>query len=271
MSIVRKLFGRKSPTNPRLEKAMQELAKGEDSKRRREMYQALLNSTLILSTPQPPQGASQEGWTKARTSLNIQFHSIENNRKKPAMLAFTSVESLRRWKKEESFFLALEAKDILALALKAEMDSIIINPAGPIGGELTLPEIHILSEGAIPQAASQDGATDLEVKAGTQVAVTAPAKPPSEKLLEALRQSLSAHPEVQSAYFFDVAIGKGIPHWAVGLVVQGDQAKAQTIFQATGPVAGKHLAPNEFLDFARLEPGPMFAEVHKAVQPFYKK
>jgi hypothetical protein len=235
------------------------------------MYQALLNSTLILSTPQPPQGATREGWSKARTGLSIQFHSIENSRKKPGMLTFTSVENLRRWKKEESPFLALGAKDILALALKSDMDSIIINPAGPTGGELTRPEIQILSEGAIPQAASQDGATDLEVKSGTQVAVMTPARPPSEKLLEALRQSLSVHPEIQSAYFFDVAIGGGTPHWAVGLVVQGDQAKAQAVFQATGPVAGKHLAPNEFLDFARLEPGPMFAEVNKVVQPFYQK
>jgi hypothetical protein len=269
MSIVNKLFGRKSPSNPRLEKAMRELARGEDPAKRREVYQELLKSTLILSTPRPLEGKANQH--KSGEKLALRFHSLQNAGKKPGMLAFTSEEALLRWKKEGTPYIALGTKDIFSLALKAEMDSIIINPAGPTGGELTLPEIQILSEGAIPQAASQDGATDLEVKAGTRVAVTAPARPPSEKLLQALRQSLSAHPEVQSAYFFDVAIGGGTPHWAVGLVVQGDQAKAQAVFQATGPVAGKHLAPNEFLDFARLEPGPLFSEVNKVVQPFYQK
>jgi len=269
MSIVKKLFGRRSPSNPRLEKAMRELAKGEDPAKRREVYQELLKSTLILSTPRPLEGKANQH--KSGEKLALQFHSLQNAGKKPGMLAFTSEEALLKWKKEGTPYIALGTKDIFSLALKAEMDSIIINPAGPTGGELTLPEIQILSEGAIPQAASQDGATDLEVKAGTRVAVTAPARPPSEKLLQALRQSLSAYPEVQSAYFFDVAIGGGTPHWAVGLVVQGDQTKAQAVFKATGPVAGKHLAPNEFLDFARLEPGPMFAEVNKVVQPFYQK
>ncbi len=271
MSMVKKLFGRKSPSNPRLEKAMREMAKGEDPKKRRELYQQLLKSSLLVSTPKPPEGVARDGWVKTKTHLDIQFHSIENAQKKPAMLAFTGVDALQRWKKEGSPFLALGAKDVFALALKSGMDSLVINPAGPTGGELTLPEIQILSEGAIPQAASQDGATDLEVKPGTQVAVTAPARLPAEKLLEALRQSLSVHPEVQSAYFFDVAIGGGTPHWAVGLVVQGDQAKAQAVFQAAGPVAGKHLAPNDFLDFALLTPGPLFDEVRKAVGPFYQK
>jgi len=269
MSIWGKLFGRKSPSNPRLEKAMRELAKGEDPAKRREVYQEMLKSKLILSTPQPLEDNATPH--KSGEKLALRFHSIQNVRKKPGMLAFTSEEALLKWKKEGTPYIALGTKDIFSLALKAEMDSIIINPAGPTGGELTLPEIQILSEGAIPQAASQDGATDLEVKPGTRVAVTAPARSPSEKLLEALRLCLSAHPEVQSAYFFDVAIGGGTPHWAVGLVVQGDQKKAQEIFQAVGPVAGKHLARNEFLDFAKLEPSPMFTEVNKVVRPFYQK
>lgn len=38
MSFIDKLFPRKAPRNPRLEGAMAALAKGEDPKRRREMY-----------------------------------------------------------------------------------------------------------------------------------------------------------------------------------------------------------------------------------------
>jgi hypothetical protein len=269
MSIMKKLFGRKSPSNPRLEKAMRELAKGEDPAKRREVYQELLKSRLILSTPQPLEGKARQH--KSGEKLALHFHSLQNAGKKPTMLAFTSEEALLTWKKEGTPYIALGAKDIFTLALKAEMDSIVINPAGPTGGELTLPEIHILAEGAIPKAAAQEGATDLEVKAGTEVLVGAPTKPPPEKLLGALSESLAGYPEVQAAYFIQIAIGGGNPHWAVGLVIQGDQAKAQAVFQASGPVAGKHLAPNEFLDFARLEPGPLFSEVNKVVQPFYQK
>lgn len=260
MNIVKKLFGRKSPSNPRLEKAMRELAKGEDPAKRREVYQELLKSTLILSTPQPLEGKANQ----------------HKSGKKPAMLAFTSEEALLKWKKEGTPYIALGAKDIFSLALQSEMESIVINPAGPTGGELTLPEIHILAEGAIPQAATQEGATDLEVKAGTEVLVGAPAKPPSEKLLAALRESLAGYPEVQAAYFIQIAIGGGNPHWAVGIEL-GSKAKGQgstkgpEIFQAVGPVAGKHLAANEYLDFALLEPGPLFSEVNKVVQPFYQK
>ena len=274
MNIVKKLFGRKSPSNPRLEKAMRELAKGEDPAKRREVYQELLKSTLILSTPQPLEGKASQH--KSGEKLALQFHSLQNAGKKPGMLAFTSKEALLKWKKEGTPYIALGAKDIFSLALQSEMDSIVINPAGPTGGELTLPEIHILAEGAIPKAAAQEGATDLEVKAGTEVLVGAPAKPPSEKLLAALRESLAGYSEVQAAYFIQIAIGGGNPHWAVGIEL-GSKAKGQgstkgqEIFQAVGPVAGKHLAVNEYLDFALLEPGPLFSEVNKVVQPFYQK
>jgi hypothetical protein len=272
MAILNKLLPKKSPANPKLDKAMAALAKGEDPKLRREMYLALLESTLILSTPQRPDAAQKkEGWVKAEGNLAIQFHSIQNSRQKPAMLAFTSVDSLLRWKKEGGEYLALRAREVFALALKSEMDSIQINVAGPIGGELTRPEIQILSEGAIPQQAHEDGAASLEVTQGTRVLVKAPSKAPAEKLLEALRQSLARHPEVQSAYLFEMTIGTGSPHWAVGLEVQGDAAKARDIFQAVGPDAGRCLDPSEYLDFALIEHGPMSDEVRKAVQPFYQR
>jgi hypothetical protein len=272
MPIFNKLLPKKSPANPKLDKAMAALAKGEDPKLRREMYLALLDSTLILSTPQRPDAARKKaGWVKADGNIAIQFHSIQNARQKPAMLAFTSVDSLLRWKKESGEYLALRAREVFALALKSEMDSIQVNAAGPVGGELTRPEIQILSEGAIPQQASGEGATDLEVKHGTRVVVNAPSKAPSEKLLEALRQGLARHPEVQSAYLFEMTIGAGSPHWAVGLEVQGDAAKARDIFQAVSPEAGRCLDPSEYLDFALIERGPMSDEVRKAVQPFYKR
>lgn len=266
------LFGKKGPSNPRLDKAMAALAKGEDPKLRREMYLALLDSTLILSTPRRPDAVpKKEGWVKARGDISLKFHSIQNSRGKPAMLAFTNVDSLLRWKKEGGDYFALRAREVFALALKSEMDSIQINAAGPIGGELTKPEIQILSEGAIPQQAHEDGAASLEVTQGTKVLVRAPAKAPGEKLLEALRQSLARHPEVRSAYLFEMTIGTGSPHWAVGLEVQGDAARARDIFQAVGPDAGRCLDPSEVLDFALIERGPMSDEVRKAVQPFYQR
>jgi hypothetical protein len=268
-----KLFVTKGPSNPKLDKAMATLAEGgENSELRRQMYLALLNSTLILSPPQRPgELPGEEGGVTHEANLSLQFHTTPNARGKPAMLAFTSMDSLLLWRKGIGDYFALSAREVFALALKSDMDSIQLNVAGPTGSELTKAEIQVLSEGGISEYVPDASAPGMDIAPGTQVQLKVPSKEPSKKLLETLRQNLTMHPEVHSAYLVEMTVGSGSAHLAVGLVVEGDTAKAQEIFQAVGEETSPLLDKADWVDFALLERGPMTDEFRKVVRPFYKR
>ncbi len=138
---------RKTAENAGFEKAMLEMSIHPDIKARRTLYAELLESTLLLPTPSPLESSSLE------TSLKeIQLVTQPGPRNELVWIAFTSKDALHRWRDRfEEAYVAIQGSPLFALAVQNRVESMLINPAGPVAGKITGMELRMLAQGAFPK------------------------------------------------------------------------------------------------------------------------
>src|SRR5262245_11939629 len=114
-----------------LDGCMGALAQGDSLEKRRALYAALRTSRLMLATPGADEGAGPSDGTRP-----IRFIATQDADGTSMMLAFTSEAALLAWRPVGCTYTVLSARDVFGLALKAQMQTILINPSGPAGGRL---------------------------------------------------------------------------------------------------------------------------------------
>jgi hypothetical protein len=138
---------RKTAENAGLERVMLEMSLRPDMKARRALYAELLKSILLLPTPSPLEASSH-----VMSLKEIQLVTQPGPKNEVIWIAFTSKASLRKWRHEfEDAYVAIQGAPLFELAVQNRVESILINPAGPIGGKITGIELKMLAEGTIPQ------------------------------------------------------------------------------------------------------------------------
>jgi hypothetical protein len=134
---------RKPAENSHLEKLMREMSLRPDMKVRRLLYAELLKSTLLLPTPSPLESNSPEKPLK-----ELQLVTQPGPRNELIWIAFTSKAALYQWREHfEEAYVAIQGTELFALAVRNRVESILVNPAGPIGGKITEGELKILATG----------------------------------------------------------------------------------------------------------------------------
>src|SRR5580698_2614757 len=112
MSLFKELFSKLgSPENPALERAMQEMAKDDNTKTRESLYKAILASKFILQGTASGGTEERDGKRIADGSTRVAFKTIEHPPGNIVLPVFTSIEAVTSWAGPEVQWLALDAQE----------------------------------------------------------------------------------------------------------------------------------------------------------------
>jgi hypothetical protein len=233
--------------------AIRALSERDDPASRTAFYAALLDATLLL--PSDP-GPGEEHL----------FTTPPGDDGSWKLLAFTDRAAAARWRAAGVELLARSARDVFAAAVMSPTSAILLNVAGPAGGELTRREFTALAEGAMPADAGEE-VEEVHLEPGSQVLVTEPARPPGEAFLGVLRMALEESAAVRAAWLADVAFEAGELHPAVGIALEPgtapetDEDGLRAVFDLVMARIQPLLGHGRYLDFIVIDEvwGPLFA------------
>jgi hypothetical protein len=259
----------------KLTQAMRRVAQEDSPKARRALYEQLLKTSLLLPKPGEP-GDPEVGKSMVlRGGSEVQIITVRNPQGQPIMAAFTDPGALLAWRPEGSRYVALRTQDALSLAIANGMSGVIINPSGPVGGELTRREMIVLAEGGIPEPSAEKDATSTVVTlpegAGAYIG------PPTSTLPAETQRSLAGvlrgYPEIVSAYLFETVIGGGERHLAIGLQfdTSASPGRENEIITGISQEIGPTISAAEYIDLVILDRPDLIETVRGAGQELLKR
>jgi type III secretion system (T3SS) SseB-like protein len=235
-----------------------------DVQAREAFYASLLGSTLLLPT-EP--GSDVEAETDG---LHL-FTTPPADDGSWKLLAFTDPEAASAWRPAGVQLVPRAAREVFAFAVGSPTSGILLNVAGPAGGELTRREFAALAEGTIP-AVDGEGIEEVRLEPGAEVFLTPPERPPGESFLGVLRMALDDSAPVHAAWLADVAFGAGELHPAVGVALEEGtgEDELRAVFDLVMSRVQPLLGHGRYLDFIVIDQvwGPLFAS---AGGPIYER
>ena len=117
-----------SPSNPDLVEAIQRVVTDPSQSNRQLLYQAFLNSKLLLGLRSLPESISSFP-TVVEQDTSVSVLTSLNPQGKEVLLVFSDLESLRA-RNPTVAWIAMSGRDILEQALAGHYAGIVINPAG---------------------------------------------------------------------------------------------------------------------------------------------
>lgn len=254
--------------NPALVKAMHEIALADNPDNRKKLYQALLQSMLLVPVPETPKGLAP-GLRTAKRETQFQLTTIFDRNNARVTPAFTDAEALRNWDPNTPY-LGLKAQDLFRLVMGTEIQAILINPFDPIrkmirpGGRVTRAELDVLANGIVPNRVSPTNA-EFQLKAEEKVAIGLPAKLLTSEIQESLAGCAENLPEIHQLFLFQMATQSGGSHTVIGIGLNESVSREQQaeIASRLGKSVQGKLDPGQSLDFT-FPRGP-FAEQARAV------
>lgn len=257
--------------NPDLINAISKLTLNDIPYNRQKVYTAFLKSSFIIPTPEH---VKEVGLVCVKEDMPIGLYTGKNSKGDPVLFVFTDDKSLLTWKSEGSNFIIMAASELLKFALYNNFASIVINPMGPTGMEITNAEMKILKEGTIVRDYDRDlNMSEVGVPQGMKVYIGAPAKKPSDSFIETCRHAAAVHKEIEEVYLYQVIFGKGEPHLVVGIYFSR-RLEGVAVKEIISKMVNKlrHLIKaDEYVDFVELKSDDTLQTVKKFVKPIFQK
>ncbi len=251
--------------NPDLIAALQAVTAADTAETRSRLYEALLQSTLIL--PAPEDAAAAEAWIEEEELPLVIFEDDEGD---SVLIAFTDEDAALTWEPEGLDFIGLRGLDLVLVAKENEIDKIMLNPGSPHGQRLRRDEIVALSQGETPVSPPHLSADD---ETGLTVLIAPPKEAPPESWQEAVGQILESYPSIDTAYFFQLhLVPEGNRH-VIGLVLyEGMSETAQErLLRNVLSEFEEQLPENQALDFVVLDEPDFRKTVENTVSPVYQQ
>jgi hypothetical protein len=230
---------------------MRDVALDDNLETRDALYRELSAATFLLPQPEPPPGkAPGLSWYEDGTPFSALAE--RDLRGRLVLPVFTDTTALFAWAPREASYVAMPAPTLWSLALQVKADAVVINVAGPSGGEVTRGEAQILAQGGIP---GPDGA--YAFPEGGTMQVRYPEPEPPEGLVGALWKAAAAQPAIESAYLVDVLIGQGEEHLLAGIEFSPlpPHEELPEIMRALGDSVMPWVEQDRYVDFIVLLPG----------------
>lgn len=225
MELLKMIFGAKKKfkyegPNAELVHAMNGVALQDNDDNRQKLYAAFLRSTLIVPTPELPANFNKLGENVVQTTTKISMRVIPDKQGHKVTPAFTDIDALRTWDPNTPCF-GISAVELFKMVLGTEIEGVVINPFDPIrkmirpGGFVNRAELDLLAKGLIPSHIGTDG-VQFQLEPGQQLMIGAPAVPPTQKVIEALRAAAVKHPAIAQLYMFQMATRES-SHTVIGI------------------------------------------------------
>jgi len=255
---------RSAPAAADLLAAIRAVSERDDRGSRRGLYAALLGSTLLLpAEPGADEPAAGTDEPSPRTDELRLFTTPPEADGSWKLLAFTDPTAATEWRSDGVRLVPRSAREVFAFAVRSATSAILLNVAGPAGGELTRREFAALAEGVLPST-DADAFEELQLGAGAAVQVAPPERPPGEAFLGVLRMALEASPPVRAAWLADVAFEAGELHPAVGLSLHPgtDDEALRPVIELVMARVQPLLGHGRYLDFIVIDEvwAPLFAD-----------
>jgi hypothetical protein len=212
MKFLDRLFSKRQGSqydgdNAVLVKAMHELALNNNPENLKRMYEELLNSTILIPTPELPT-ASRLG-KESDGDVTLQLVSISDGQGHKLTPAFTDIEALRNWDPNTPC-LSAHARGFFETISNhfGDIQGVVINPFDPIrkmirpAGRITRGEFEVLARGLIPRP-QEGGLVGCKLPTaglGQSVQAASQALPPA--VAEVLRRSAESVPEITTLHVF---------------------------------------------------------------------
>lgn len=261
MGLLDSLFGKKKAASPEegspaLVQAMHAVAANDNAYARKELYQELLASMLLIPVQELPPGLGP-GKQTLQSGVQLPLFSQIDKDQIRFTVAFTDLEALRNWDPNTPY-LGLKAVDFFGFLLKTDIQDIMINPFDPIrkmirpGGRVKRREIEQLAHGSLP---ANIGVQHFEIKKKEEVLIGLPANPPSAAVQDLLRNKATDLSEVSEVYFFQMARPQTASTTVIGVWLgqNTSEDRKREIMKALGTEIQREMGPGQFLDFMFLQ------------------
>jgi hypothetical protein len=246
------------PTNA-LEEALVHAAR--DPAARARFYEVLLESTVLLLTPEPP---GEEGSRTLQKDETVKLVTMAgaDRRLVPFFSSRQALELALGPRGRTQGFLAMGARDAFALLSQGEAWA-VLNPGLAYGKEFTTTEIRALTRGSFGEPDRR------RYEKETRVLLGEPAEYP-HRLVELLTRIFASHPGIEAAYLAHFSEPeRGEPaHPLIGILGQIDDA----VMRESGLAA--EAVSTLPVDFVRIDPGAtrgVSTYFLRESKPFYRR
>lgn len=258
--------------NPRLLKAIQDVALNDTPENRKTLYREFLDAILIFPTPEI---TGKPGAQVADAKTTFQITGITNKNGLPVTPAFTDDEALFNWDPNTPS-VGMNARDFFEMLIPMSFQEVIINPFDPRrkmvrpGGRVTRHEFEALAKGEIPEP--QPAVATVRPRAGTKLRFKKASVDLPEGAITQISKILVSFEEVQSAFLLNIAYGDERPHRAVAIESSRQVPETRQRMLATHilEIVRSSLQDNEAFDLL-----PMSTDlsriVRQTISPFYTR
>jgi hypothetical protein len=250
-----------------LEPIIAALANGGGAEVRRRFFAAFAESRLIVPSPGlEAAGVPMNARVEPQRDVKINVVGSEAPDGSKGLVAFTSEKALLAWRPVGCPYVELRAPDIVSLALRSDLRSIIVNPAGPVGGYVSYAELTALAEGADPAAPAATRTLPAD-----SFRVTSLRRAASPDFLAAIAVAARNLAEVEAIWFVELTIGRGAPHPAIIIQHVPGASPDQFVPPIMTTVQG-FLGHNEYVDCLPLARGrPLLDQARAAGSAVFER
>lgn len=195
------------PRNDDLLDALRSLEADRSAASGKRVHDALRTGTVLI----PVRGEVQAG-EMATSESQVEMVLLRDDAGRQALPVFTDEDALETWMPEGATFVAVGGPTLVELLRQRPPDVLVINPAGPIGGELGPEQMGLLT--------------------GERVQATVRFSIPPELpvgLVPVVRETLATRDEIVAGYLLHLAIGEGESNLTLATVFREDQPDEDAI------------------------------------------
>jgi hypothetical protein len=237
---------------------------------RTRLYQALLEATLLVPLSGLAAGDLQGRWRWLAGEPLIELAVTQEPDGRVTVPVFTSSEAAGRWvgpaqpPADLAVLVLLTGRQAFALALRAGVTRVIIDPAGPVAGELTMAELAALGAGRLPSPTDPPAP---KPPARPPVAFQQPAADLPDQAKAKLVDLLAGLPAVHAAYLFQAGASAGPARLALAVVLAPGSDRQQTDTTMETVLASLHATGNPIRDLSvvALGDGPLLRALRQHV------
>jgi len=178
-------------------RAMAEVAAEDSGRTRVRLYEVLMNSSLVVPTPERSEKRSP-GFYTADGVTPLEVVTLESP-EGSVLPVFSSVSAMGKWRPSGGTYVAIPGHAVFEMAASADTQRVVLDPGSETSGWVSKSEIEALGRGLLPS-----GVAGEPIPAGSIMRIGRPASKtrPADDVIEAVRQALAGEPRVVAGWLF---------------------------------------------------------------------